>query len=107
MLVQITFDYPSEYITKIHGYYLNDEASKYLCSIYFYTNKGTGICTDDFDLIDYEDLESYLDEFNYEVGGKFWGFYGTYKSNGIESIGLYMKPRQLANQSGPTRPVLP
>ncbi|XP_074350152.1 inactive protein RESTRICTED TEV MOVEMENT 1-like [Apium graveolens] len=113
ILQTITFDYPSEYITKIHGCYLNDEASKYLCSIYFHTNKskycpyGPGICTDDFDLMDYEDLESYLDKFEYEVGGKFWEFYGTYKSIGIESFGFYMKPRPLASQSGPTRPVLP
>lgn len=115
MLVQITFDYPSEYITRIDGGYLDDDTSKYLCSINFYTNKGRkygpygpGINTDGFDLIDYEEMGSYVDEFNYEVGGKFWGFFGTCKSDGVESIGFYMKkPRQLPSQSRPTRSVLP
>ncbi|KAK1390379.1 Jacalin-type lectin domain-containing protein [Heracleum sosnowskyi] len=108
-LQTITFDYPSEYITRVNGAYVNDETSKKLCSITFYTNKrkygpyGPGLCTDHFDLIDFQEMDSYLDEFNYEVGGNFWGFFGTCKSKGIESIGLYMKPRQLANRSGPTR----
>ncbi|KAL6511985.1 hypothetical protein OROGR_021582 [Orobanche gracilis] len=99
-LETITFDYPTEHITRFQGCYVADAESKYLCSIIFHTNKRKygaygGFCTDG-DLIDYQDLnETGLDDFDYHVGGEFWGFIGTYKSNCVESIGLYMKPLPL------------
>lgn len=85
--LQITFDYPSEYITRISGRYRYDLGSNYLWSITFHTNKGTYgpyLPTDDRNLS--------VINFNYHIGGKFCGFFGTYLGNGIESIGVYMKP---------------
>ncbi|KAL6542246.1 hypothetical protein OROMI_023848 [Orobanche minor] len=109
-LQTITFDYPTEHITRLEGCYVKDAESKNLCSIIFHTNKrkygpiGPGICIDDFDHIDFEDLrETGLDDFNYQVGGVFYGFFGTYKSNCVESIGLYMKHLPLPNQTRANR----
>ena len=93
MLLQITFDYPSEYITRVSGKY---ELPNILVSITFHTNEGTyGPFTPKNPLYNLE-----LTDFNYEVGGKFYGFFGTYNDYFIETIGFYMKPHQmLANQS--------
>ncbi|WOG94206.1 hypothetical protein DCAR_0313499 [Daucus carota subsp. sativus] len=84
----VTLDYPSEYITRVSGKY---QSSNFLVSITFYTNKGTygPFVPNNLEKPVYPPIE-----FNYEIGGKFYGFFGTYTSNEIESIGLYMKPIQ-------------
>ncbi|KAK1390380.1 hypothetical protein POM88_018558 [Heracleum sosnowskyi] len=98
----VTFDYPSEYITQISGKYRTPNAMRtFLSSITFYTNKGT--------YGPYAPSSSYFSgcesEFNYEIGGKFCGFFGTHTGDSIESIGFYMKPLQmmLANQTVASR----
>ena len=98
-LLQVNFDYPSEYITRVSGQY-NDYLGKYLRSITFHTNKGVygpfapgapGAPTKGLVLID----------FNYQVAGKFGGFFGSYEMDSIETIGFYIDPLQkLANQPG-------
>jgi len=103
-LKTITLDYPSEYITEVSGCYVGvvdlDEdwdpeegftpSRRYLGSITFHTNKGKyGPYTPTSETI------AMKPNFNYEVGGKFNGFYGTYTSDGIETIGFYMKPLQI------------
>ncbi|KAL6525024.1 hypothetical protein OROMI_030617 [Orobanche minor] len=112
-LQTITFDYPTEHITRLKGCYLDDAESKNLCSIIFHTNKhkygpyglGRVISFDDVDLFDIEELTEMelQNEFNYEVGGEFFGFFGTFKSNCVESIGLYMKPLPLPKQARASR----
>lgn len=94
MLLQITLDYPNEVITGLTGKYGTDTYGygKRLRSITFVTNK----CK-------YEPLELVSStndkrntkdvEFEYYVGCKqFGGFFGTFTSDGIESIGIYLKP---------------
>ncbi|KAK1390378.1 Jacalin-type lectin domain-containing protein [Heracleum sosnowskyi] len=84
----ITLDHPSEYITGISGGCQGSYGGPYLSSITFHTNKATygpyvpGAI----------DKSSLVTDFNYEVGGRFYGFFGTYRPDGIESIGFYMKP---------------
>lgn len=40
-------------------------------------------------------------DFNYQVAGKFGGFFGSYETDSIETIGFYIDPLQkLANQPG-------
>ncbi|KAL1808305.1 hypothetical protein ACET3Z_025295 [Daucus carota] len=95
----VNFDYPSEYITRVSGQY-NDYLGKYLRSITFHTNKGVygpfapgapGAPTKGLVSID----------FNYQVAGKFGGFFGSYETDSIETIGFYIDPLQkLANQPG-------
>lgn len=91
---QITLDYPSEFITGISGGCQGSYGGPYLSSITFHTNKATyGPYTPGA-----PDKTSQVTNFNYQVGGKFYGFFGTYKSAEIESIGFYMKPlEKLAN----------
>ncbi|KAK1350709.1 inactive protein RESTRICTED TEV MOVEMENT 1-like [Heracleum sosnowskyi] len=102
----ITLDYPSEFITRVSGKYNYRWFSKFLRSFTLETNKrtygpyqaGTPSCW-------YKEIE-----FNYEVEGKFWGFFGTHrklkfcglfgdKRDGIESIGIYIKPAENLNQN--------
>lgn len=96
MLLQITFDHPSEYITRISGRYRCDLGPIYLMSITFNTNKAT---YGPYLPLDHRNLS--VIDFNFDVGGKFYGFFGTFFPNGIESIGFYMKPiENVADQSG-------
>nr|XP_017217667.1 PREDICTED: jacalin-related lectin 3-like [Daucus carota subsp. sativus] len=95
----VTFDYPSEYITRVRGQYTDAVSpyDRYLWSITFYTNKGT--------YGPYVPTESINDgkfvDFNYQVGGKLCGFFGSYLGNGIETIGFYVEPQEkLAKQPG-------
>lgn len=86
MLLQIMLDYPHEVITGVTGKYrvfYNDE--KQLTSLTFVTNKRK--------YGPFEVSEPYPQEFDYHVGEKqFGGFFGTSSSDGIESIGIYLKP---------------
>ncbi|KAK1369981.1 Inactive protein restricted tev movement 1 [Heracleum sosnowskyi] len=84
----ITLDYPSEYITGVSGWYQDHNGSKFLRLINFHTNKTT------YGPFIASPANKGLDqiEFNYQVGSKFHGFFGTYLQNGVESIGIYSKP---------------
>ncbi|KAL1806739.1 hypothetical protein ACET3Z_029807 [Daucus carota] len=88
-LDSVTFDYPSEYITRVSGKYENIYSTKYLRSITFDTNRGR---YGPFEAAPAKDsLED--TEFRYEVGrSKFGGFFGAFTSTGINSIGIYVKP---------------
>ena len=89
LTMQVTFDYPSEYITRVSGKYENIYSTKYLRSITFDTNRGR---YGPFEAAPAKDsLED--TEFRYEVGrSKFGGFFGAFTSTGINSIGIYVKP---------------
>lgn len=92
-LLQITFDYPSEHIIKISGKYMRDFTTQFLSCITFYTNKGTyGPYAPPPNKATFDSYNFSPREFSYEIGGEFCGFFGTYKSQRIESIGFYMKP---------------
>lgn len=123
-LKTITFNYPSEYITRVSGHYETYyHGNRYLSSITFHTNKGKhgpyepsslggdpDCDHEEFNLFDSRDDDVYIDpvkKFDYEVGGEFNGFFGTYRSGGIETIGFYMKPVQVANQLGSGRSIIP
>ncbi|KAL6525025.1 hypothetical protein OROMI_030618 [Orobanche minor] len=113
-LKTITFNYPSEYITSVSGCYETYyHGMRYLSSITFHTNKGKygpympfnegGDPDCDYGpfLADPEEYSTQVNEFDYEVGGEFYGFFGTYwRYGGIETIGFYMKPLQVADRSG-------
>lgn len=94
--MQVSFDYPSEYITRVSGQYIAKHPTSHLCSITFHTNKGTYgpyVPGEHKKGIDVRD-------FNYQMGGKFCGFFGSYHKDSIESIGFYFDPREkLANQT--------
>lgn len=95
MLLQITFDYPAEYITRVSGKYYQTPTR--LVSVTFHTNKKMyGPFVSNTPIIN-----NITTDFNYEIGGTFYGFFGTYTSKEIESIGFYMKPIQAqANRLG-------
>ncbi|XP_006362202.1 inactive protein RESTRICTED TEV MOVEMENT 1-like [Solanum tuberosum] len=84
----IMLDYPSEFLTSISGSFerINKKLTV-LRSIKFCTNKcsyGTfGTPSTDGNNIDFNFVTG-----NYQFFG---GFHGTYNSNGIESIGFYVK----------------
>lgn len=113
ILLQFTFDYASEYITRVSGCYdTYYDGRRYLRSIRLHTNKrkyevscsgGDPGCDLESFLFDPEEYGTKVDEFNYEVAGEFYGFFGTCWEDGIETIGFYMKPRQVVNLSGPDR----
>ena len=108
ILLQFTFDYPSEKITRLsccyETYY---DGHRYLRSIRLHTNKCKyEVCClgGDPDLDNdpfFGALDEYVTvtEFDYEVGGEFYGFFGTNWDDGIETIGFYMKPKQVVNES--------
>ncbi|KAK1390381.1 Jacalin-type lectin domain-containing protein [Heracleum sosnowskyi] len=112
-LKTITFDYPSEYITRVSGCYESYYYGyNYLCSITFHTNKGRygpykpsiGGGHPELDWPDesviFDELDAiHVKKFDYEVGGEFYGFFGTQRRDGIEVMGFYMKPLQMDNQS--------
>lgn len=86
----VLFDYSSEFITSMSGYFKTLGNSTYLNTITFGTNKSsygpfgcTTTSTDD-DLLD----------FNFQLGNHrlFGGFHGSKAYYGIESIGIYVKP---------------
>lgn len=98
MLMKIRLDYPSENITGISGRYEDrwGWGSKYLRSISFETNKrtyGPFVAASS----SWWNWHTSI-EFNYKVGGKFCGFFGTHWHDGIESIGIYIKPIAKADQ---------
>ncbi|KAK1350705.1 inactive protein RESTRICTED TEV MOVEMENT 1-like [Heracleum sosnowskyi] len=89
----VMLDYPSEFITGVSGKYRGYKSyskKQYLRSITFHTNKSkygpfeaSPVC---------RPLETET-EFHYDIGpNKFCGFFGTYLCDGIESIGIYVKP---------------
>ncbi|KAK1350708.1 inactive protein RESTRICTED TEV MOVEMENT 1-like [Heracleum sosnowskyi] len=91
----VTLDYPSEFITGVSGKYRQFvilPGPPKLRSITFHTNKrkygpfeASPIRT-----VRFRETET---EFSYDVGSsKFCGIFGTYLSDGIESIGIYVKP---------------
>lgn len=88
-MLQITLDYPHEVITGLTGKYGTDYyGSKRLRSITFVTNK----CKYGSFEVNSADFKKDF-ELEYNVGCKqFGGFFGTFMSNGIESIGIYLKP---------------
>lgn len=75
-----------EYITSVSGYKSNNDS--HLCSITFGTNLGG----------EYGPFgrfrEGHDKEFNFNLGQdrQFAGFYGTADDNGVNSIGVYLKP---------------
>ncbi|KAL8105435.1 inactive protein RESTRICTED TEV MOVEMENT 1-like [Apium graveolens] len=92
----VTLDYPSEFVTGVSGKYRQNRSFNSptkLRSITFHTNKtkygpfeARPIRTQQFP------PESEM-EFSYDVGlSKLCGFFGTYLSDGIETIGIYLKP---------------
>lgn len=90
MLMQITLDYPYEVITGVTGKYGADVHGyrKCLRSITFVTNK----CKYGPLEVNSTDFKRDI-EFEYDVGCKqFGGFFGTSNSDGIESLGIYLKP---------------
>lgn len=121
MLLQITFDYPSEYITRVRSRYETYyHGSRYLTSITFHTNEGRygpyepsslgGDPDHDYEWSLFSNDDVYcmqVKEFDYEVGGVFNGFFGTYWRDGIETIGFYMNPVPVADQSGLGRAIIP
>ncbi|KAL8105431.1 jacalin-related lectin 2-like [Apium graveolens] len=87
----IMLDYPHEVITGISGKYgtdLNVHGSKRLRCITFVTNKGK------YGPLEVSSAKYKREiEFEYDVGCKqFGGFFGTFTSDGIETIGMYLKP---------------
>lgn len=91
MLVQITLDYPHEMITGVTGTYEDIRyggGTKRLRSITFVTNKMKYGPME----VSSTDQTAKVIEFQYYVGEHFGGFFGTYTSGAIETIGIYMKP---------------
>lgn len=82
--VQVKFNHPSEYITKVSGY--KSSNNSHLCSITFGTNRG--------DYGPFGKFTSKDKEFVYRLGEdrQFGGFHGTADNNGVKSIGIYLKP---------------
>lgn len=88
--MQITLDYPHEFITGVTGKYQVPRCggTQHLRSITFVTNK-----------LKYGPMEVSLKdqghkdvEFEYNVGKQFGGFFGNIVSDGLENIGVYLKP---------------
>ncbi|KAL6525023.1 hypothetical protein OROMI_030616 [Orobanche minor] len=104
-LKTITFDYPSEYITRVSGSYETYyHGKRYLSSITFDTNERKYGPYKPF--LSDSGVYNTVYEFDYEVGGEFYGFFGTDwrdDGGGIETIGFYMKPLQVADRSGSDR----
>lgn len=88
LLLQITLDYPHEVITGVTGKYRVFGIATRLISITFVTNKRK------YSLEVSRAGSSKSDiEFEYFVGcNKFGGFFGLSNNDGIEAIGIYLKP---------------
>lgn len=94
MLMQITLDYPNEVITGVTGKYEIGKTSrlvdtKRLRSITVVTNK---MKYGPMEVISSTDPFAKEIGFEYYVGEQFGGFFGTFTYDGIETIGVYMKP---------------
>ncbi|KAL8105434.1 hypothetical protein AgCh_029296 [Apium graveolens] len=88
----ITLDYPHEVITGVKGKYATVPhgcgSRRLIRCITFVTNKGL------YGPLEVSSTNYGKDiEFEYYVGTKqFGGFFGTFTSDGVETIGIYLKP---------------